>query len=112
MSYMNRPQCGALMISAAREQDGLTLSLRGELDLASAPGLEQQLRDAQTAAPRRVVVDLSRLDFIDAAGLHVLLDARARMLEAGRVLLLRRGPRAVQRVFELTDTGPLFRFED
>jgi anti-sigma B factor antagonist len=59
-----------------------------------------------------VVIDLSGVEFFDSAGLHVLLDAQRRLREQGTGLFLRRGPRAVQRVFELTDTAGSFWFED
>jgi anti-sigma B factor antagonist len=110
-------ETGGLVIRSERDPAGLVLALYGELDLASAPRLDQRLRDAQkshaqTSRPGRVVVDLSGLEFCDSAGLHVLLDAHRRLSEGGQALHLRRGPRAVQRMFELTQTTSTFRFED
>lgn len=50
------------------------LSLVGELDLATAPALEQRL--SQLRSERKAVrVDLSRVEFIDSSGLRVLLGA-------------------------------------
>jgi len=39
-----------------------------------------------------------------------MLDTRQRALQAERRLLLRRGPDAVQRVFEVTAVAPMFEF--
>lgn len=50
------------------------LTLLGELDLAAAPTLEQRLDQLRTARTP-VRVDLSRLEFIDSAGLTVLIAA-------------------------------------
>ena len=104
---------GALLIAIRREADVLILELRGELALGSAPVLEQRLHaeEAIGVGPR-VVIDLSGVEFLDSAGLHVLLDAQRRLRERGTGLFLRRGPRAVQRVFELTDAFASFWFED
>lgn len=94
------------------DREVVTISLFGELDLASAPALEQQLLDAHASGVLQVVVDLRGLEFIDSAGLHVLLDGQRRLREGGRTVLLRRGPKAVQRMFELSHTDSAFRFED
>jgi anti-anti-sigma factor len=50
----------------------LRLSLTGELDLGTSPELEDRLtRLRATKSP--VTLDLSRLDFIDSTGLHLLV---------------------------------------
>lgn len=51
------------------------LILTGELDLATAPRLENRLRQLQ-AENRAVRVDLSELEFMDSTGLHLFLHAR------------------------------------
>jgi len=103
---------GELVIRTRRDRRLLILALGGELDLASAPALEQLLDDAGEIAVDRVEVDLSGLRFSDCAGLHVLLNAHRRLRGNSQKLVLRRGPRAVQRLFELTRTDSIFRFED
>jgi anti-sigma B factor antagonist len=49
------------------------VALDGELDCQTAPDLAEALERAVNGKGRRVVVDLSRLRFIDSSGLHVLL---------------------------------------
>lgn len=67
---------------------------------------------AESAGSGRVVIDLSRMQFLDSTGLHTLLRAQKRWLVTGREFSLLRGPRAVHRVFELTQATRLFTFED
>jgi anti-sigma B factor antagonist len=59
----------------------LRLSLTGELDLGSAPALDERLASLR-ARKRRVSLDLSGLEFIDSTGLHLLIrelgEARAK----------------------------------
>jgi anti-sigma B factor antagonist len=53
------------------------LTLRGELDLATAPELEQLVNERLDAG-QDVVVDLRGLDFMDSSGIRVLVAAHAR----------------------------------
>jgi anti-sigma B factor antagonist len=63
-----------LGILERHENGQLRLVLSGELDLASAPLLQDRL--AQLAAAQTPVrLDLSRLEFIDSTGLHALVRA-------------------------------------
>ncbi len=103
---------GELRIETTWDGEALTLALRGELDLASARTLKRHLEEAQAGGVRRVVVDLCELEFLDSAGLHVLLDAHQRLRAHQRTgLFLRRGRRSIQRLFELTSTDSVFQFE-
>jgi anti-anti-sigma factor len=106
------PLPGPLRISSRREGDAIVIALGGELDLASAPELERELREAEAGNPARVVIDLSGLGFMDSTGLQALLRTRERASAGAYELALRRGPHQVQRVFELTKTADAFAFED
>jgi anti-sigma B factor antagonist len=103
---------GTLAIHATQEAGSLTLELRGELDLASAPALQHRINGAVDQAVDRVLVDLRDLEFIDGTGLQVLLYAQRRLREHGRRLVLRRGPGRIQRLFDLTHTTAVFEFVD
>jgi anti-anti-sigma factor len=75
----------------------------GELDLATAPRLDDVLSSVCSTPVERVTVDISRLTFLSAAGLHVLVAAHDRLLNAGRKGLVFRGASViVRRVFQLT----------
>ena len=106
------PAPGPLRIDSRREGDAVVVALNGELDLASAPELERELREAEAANPARVIIDLSGLGFMDSTGLQALLRTRERASSSAYELALRRGPHQVQRVFELTKTADAFSFED
>jgi anti-anti-sigma factor len=62
---------------------GITIAeLTGELDIASAPALREQLLGLLRPGSSRLVIDLSRVSFCDASGLAVLVNTarRARLL--------------------------------
>ena len=73
--------------------------------------MEASLAAAEREDPARLIVDLSRLQFIDSTGLRLLLQADARAKEPGYELVLRPGAQAVQRVFEVTGALAILRFE-
>lgn len=49
------------------------ISVVGELDLDTAPGLETELRAARAAADASVLIDLSDCEFIDSSGLALII---------------------------------------
>jgi anti-sigma B factor antagonist len=84
--------------------DAAWVHLAGELDVATAPELRRKLREAEARA-RLVVLDLRGLAFMDAAGVHAIVEASIRARQADRRLLLLRGPANVDRVFALTGSA-------
>src|SRR5437588_3707261 len=86
-----------------REQGTTTvIALAGEWDLSGAPAVRQAIERALTQRAERLVLDLSRLDFIDSSGLHATVELAHRMAAQDIGLVIVPGSRAVQRVFELT----------
>jgi anti-sigma B factor antagonist len=79
--------------------DTAWVHVRGELDLATTPQLEQTLNETQA---RLVVLDLRELAFIDSCGMHAIVRAGTRARQTGRRLVLVRVPSNVERVFTLT----------
>jgi len=72
---MVAPADSAVFAICESEEDGRTgLTLTGELDLATAPELRVRLN--QLWGERRDVrLDLSKLEFVDRAGMSVLIQA-------------------------------------
>lgn len=67
---------------------GPILHVAGELDIATVPELRARLRRAQAAGAEALVVDLSRVTFIDSTGLAALVAARAKLGAEGRLGLV------------------------
>jgi len=87
---------------ASRDGDRVRLSLHGELDIAAAGRLDEELRVLEGEDPAHLVLDLHNLTFLDSTGLRSLIAADARGREQGRRVTLLQGPAVVQRVFEIT----------
>jgi anti-sigma B factor antagonist len=82
--------------------DAVHVTLLGELDISNATRLEDDLRRVEAGSPLLLVLDLSRLEFMDSTGLRLLIGADARARESGRRLVLIRGNEMVQRVLRVT----------
>jgi anti-sigma B factor antagonist len=90
-------------------EDVPVVAVYGELDIEGAPELRMALVEAIDAHPgQRVVVDLEGVDFIDSAGLGVLLGGLERARGAGGDLTLVATGQGVIKVLELTGLTRVF----
>lgn len=80
--------------------DAVVVRLQGDVDAASAGAFRRTLDDAVAAGRQLVVVDVSRVGFLDSAGLAVLVRVR-RELPPGQRLALANVPRRMQRVLRV-----------
>ena len=92
----------------AVEESGATsyLRLEGEFDLAAVGSVESVLdRLFRLPTTRRVVFDLRRLTFLDAAGLRTIFKAQEGARAGARELVVVRPRGIANRVFTLTRAG-------
>ena len=89
-----------------------TLTVAGELDIATAPALREALLNAlRDEGPAGLVVDVSGVTFVDSTGLAVLLMGSRRFAADERTFLLRKPSAALSRVMDLTGVRPAFEVE-
>ncbi len=79
-----------------------TLSLVGELDIASAPELQAAISRLCEDGAREIVLDLHELEFIDSTGLRVILTSSQHCERYGCEFSLTRAQAPAQRLFELS----------
>jgi anti-anti-sigma factor len=88
---------------SAHSEGGITIAeLAGELDIANAPALREQLLSFLRPGSSRLVIDLSKVSFCDATGLAVLVSTARRAGLLGGFLRLAAVPPQVARVLEIT----------
>jgi anti-sigma B factor antagonist len=105
-------ELGQMTMLSEREGDVHTIAVAGELDVAGAGRVEQELRRVESTDVVSIVVDLSGLTFVESTGVRLLIEAQARSrADSGRLMLLR-GPEDVQRVFELCGVEDRLPFAD
>jgi anti-sigma B factor antagonist len=92
------------LLELTTETDGTTvrLALTGELDIAGAARVEQELERIEREPPATIVLDLRELAFMDSTGLRVIVAADSRAREQARRLVIVRGTDTVQRIIEMT----------
>ena len=80
----------------------MVVTVRGEVDLATAPDLASSVRGALEGSPSSLILDLEGLAFIDSSGLRELVTLSEEARSRGASFVLRKVPRVAQRVLELT----------
>ncbi len=84
-----------------RRGDAYHVEPTGELDIATAELLEQELRNAHDSDAATIVLDLSGIEFIDSTGLRLVLDANERCGgPEGRLRVIAGSP-AVERLLDI-----------
>ncbi len=103
-----------LDLQISTSADGCAVTVIGEVDSSTAPGLRDCLVEVlQRPGHAPVEVDLSRVTFLDSAGLSALAVAHRSAVAAGRVLRVRCGTaRAVVRPLQITGLWDLFTVVD
>ena len=90
----------------------LTLRLLGELDHAAAQEVMSGIEDAvEEYLPRRCVLNLTGVSFMDSSGIAVALRGWQRMREVGGSVLLRHVAKQPRKVFEASGVGRMMTIE-
>jgi anti-sigma B factor antagonist len=97
--------------TAALGGDSFIVTLTGEVDLHTAPALEQALEGVVALGGTAVALDLAEVSFIDSTVLGVLLGCRERLKSLGGELVVVTEDRRVLRTFEITGFDRIFIIE-
>lgn len=84
------------------------IELTGEVDVYTAPQLKQQMIVLLEGGARALIVDLTKVEYLDSTALGVLIGGLKRLRERdGNVVLVCPSPR-IRRVFEITGLDKIF----
>ncbi len=92
-----------------RAGDLVILELRGELDIATAPGTEERVQ-ALLEQGSDVLLDLEALAFIDSSGIRMLLQSHRAAERTGRQFTISHGSAQVERVLTLAGVTGVFTY--
>jgi anti-sigma B factor antagonist len=95
-------------IEVIQANEAAVVSISGELDIATAPRLRDELMELINSGIRAVIVDLAQLEFIDSTGLGVLVSALKRFREHGGDMALQSPRPAALKIFEMTGLANVF----
>ena len=95
-------------IHEERKDGFLVLGLEGRLDAVSSKMFEEKVLALVDGGERRIVIDLSRLDYVSSAGLRVFLVASKRFTAAGGKVVLCSLQEPVKQVFDILGFYSIF----
>jgi anti-sigma B factor antagonist len=85
------------------------LPLDGEIDLHISPRVALSLAQMVKKKPAKLVVDLSRVSYIDSSGLAVLIDGMQSVEEYGGRFVIAGMQETVRSIFEIARLDQVFR---
>lgn len=95
-------------MTAASNQPNV-LPLDGEIDLHVSPRVALSLNQMLSKKPAKLVVDLSRVTYMDSSGLAVLIDAMQDVEGYGGVFAVAGMQETVRSIFEIARLDQVFR---
>jgi len=103
----------SLQISSRREgNDSAVLSLQGEVDVSNCELVKQAAAALLAENVTRLVVDLSGTEYLDSAGLGILVGLLKRVNESALTLVIAGARPQVKRVFVITKLNQVFTMRD
>jgi anti-sigma B factor antagonist len=92
-----------------RTEDGRTIvEVEGEIDVYTAPKLRELLIDLVSQGNHRIIVDMTRVDFLDSTGLGVLVGGLKRVRSRDGSLRLVCGQERILKIFRITGLTKVF----
>jgi len=101
------PLADAMTTSVSVHDEATVLTVAGEVDLATAPALENAIEAALGGKPAALIIDLSQVSFLASAGMAALVGAHQRAGTATRIAVVADGP-ATGRQLKMTSLDQVF----
>lgn len=99
-------------VIARRDADVLRVTVSGELDLQVEPQVVEVVRGAlEDGGADRLVLDVTRVEFIDSSGLRALLTSCTLARRAGLDAVLAVAPGPVPRLLQVAGVRDWFSYE-
>jgi anti-sigma B factor antagonist len=89
-------------LQTEREGSSALVRIQGDLDLQVVDQVAETLARIESEEPELLVIDLSRLSFMDSTGMGVIAAAHIRARESGRRFAVVTPPAGVRQAFERT----------
>lgn len=91
-----------LVLETGDRGDLTVVTVKGEVDLYTAPSLKERIADLVSSGRTRIAVNLAGVEFMDSSGLGVLIGGLKRCKEAGGSLALVAPREPVMKVLAIT----------
>jgi len=97
-----------LDLETSKQGETNVVSLRGEIDVYTAPRLRQALIDLVEGGAKDIVVDMDRVDFLDSTGLGVLVGGLKRVKSNEGEMKLVVTQDRIMKIFDITGLAKVF----
>jgi HptB-dependent secretion and biofilm anti anti-sigma factor len=98
----------AMEIYCHDEGTARVFSLKGRLEFGDFPDSSQVLEALETESISQVIIDLTELEFMDSAGVGLLIGFNKSVAEKGKTVVLRGASGAVAELLELFQLDTVF----
>ena len=89
--------------------DGLALVPEGDIDLSRSPEMRKRIKEALDGRPKRLVLDLGRVNYMDSSGVATLVEALQRSRTIGCTLVICGMQPKVRSIFEIARLVSVFK---
>jgi anti-sigma B factor antagonist len=100
---------GEALSVRSESRDGATIVRpQGDIDLAGSPTLRQEIKKAQAGGPKRLIIDLGGVPYMDSSGVATLVEAMQLARKGGTKLVLCGLQDKVRSIFEIARLDTVF----
>ena len=99
-------------LETAADGGSALVRIRGDLDLQVVDQVTESLTRIESEEPELLVIDLSRVTFIDSSGMGAIAAAHIRIRDAGRRFAIVRPPAGVRQAFDRTRLDEVITISD
>lgn len=97
-----------MQIASERLPDGVLLAPAGDIDLARSPVMRAQIAEVMKTSPKRLVIDLAGVPYMDSSGVATLVEALQGTRKSGAKLLLCGLSARVRSILEISRLDTVF----
>ena len=99
---------GVMTCQATSIEDGLLLSVAGDVDLGSSGQLHVELQRQLAHEPQRLILDLGGVAYMDSSGVATLVQALQMQTRRGAKLVLCNLAERVRGIFQIAGLDKIF----
>ena len=98
---------------SAFEGEALTVRIKGEIDHHNAVRIRQSIdTEIYSARPKKLIFELSRVDFMDSSGLGLILGRFASVRDVGGELIVKNPTQNVMKILKLAGAERIIKIEN
>ncbi len=102
----------AMEVKVERDGDAVIVSPTGDVDLHRSPAFRERLKKAVEGKPRRLIVNLAEVPYMDSSGVATLVEAMQIARRQSMTLVLCGVQARVRSILEIARLDQLFKIAD